>query len=265
MFDSLADFFSRARIMGDQDANSDLTFANVRRMSESQFNKLSKNQLKSILKDAFAEADRSQATSSVDAASLKNLITEAVSDIRRELLLESERMVSEVTDRFERRIDDLSNRISLLEASRADAINELEQRNSRRKNVVLFGLPEGHPSAPNDHNMDRQSFSDILSTLNIRDEIAVERCFRLGTKGSRHRPLKVILKSQESRELLLKCASRLGRLAEQHKFRKVFIKPDLTPMQLTEEKALRAQLQSRLDAGEDVIMRRGKIINRSDS
>ena len=74
--------------------------------------------------------------------------------------------------------------------------------------------------------------------------------------------MKVILKSSGDRELLLKSAPRLSKLPENHKLRKIFVKSDLTPMQLSEERALRAELKSRLDAGEDVILRRGRIITR---
>ena len=77
--------------------------------------------------------------------------------------------------------------------------------------------------------------------------------------------LKVILKSTENQELLIKSASRLSKLPGAHEFRKVFIKPDLTPLQQSQEKALRFELKRRRDAGEDVILRRGKIVTRFSS
>ena len=88
--------------MSDQDSGSNLVFADVRRMSEGQINRLSKNQLKSILKEAISEADNVPVPT-VDAVRMKALISDAVSDIKRELLLESQKLITEVRNTAWRR------------------------------------------------------------------------------------------------------------------------------------------------------------------
>ena len=65
--------------MSDQDSGSNLFFADVRRMSEGQINRLSKNQLKSILKEAISEADNVPVPT-VDAVRMK-VLTFAYSNV----------------------------------------------------------------------------------------------------------------------------------------------------------------------------------------
>ena len=94
---------------------------------------------------------------------------------------------------------------------------------------------------------------------------SVKTCFRLGmgTKRSGPRPVKVVFHSVMDRQSILRSARDLSKLEDTHAFRRVYIRPDLTPAQLLEDKKLREEVRMRRSAGEDVILRNGKIVSQS--
>ena len=250
--------------MADQDSKNDFPFSDVRKMSDGQINKFSKIQLKLLLKEAITEAD---VKPTFDETRLKTLISDAVSDIKRDLLLESQRLITEVKKNFERKIDCLSNRIAQTEGSLlTDTVEELEERQSRKKNIVIFGLPEASCAKERSDSIDKQRFSELMTALNLDEEIhSADRCFRLGSRGSQQRPLKVILRSADLRDSILKSASKLGKLPKGHKFKEVYLKEDLTRLQQLQQKSLRSELKLRKEAGEEVFLRRGKIVTHKTS
>ena len=77
--------------------------------------------------------------------------------------------------------------------------------------------------------------------------------------------MKVILRSADLRDSILKSASKLGKLPRGHKFKEVYLKEDLTRLQQFQQKALRSELKLRKEAGEDVFLRRGKIVTHKTS
>ena len=242
-------------------------FERVRRMSATQIEKLSKKQLLMVLRDAVNEAENNSTYSPTNLkAVVADAVACAVADIRNELLSESKKLIAEVETKFERNLSILSDNIQ--HSLKEDILNELENRDARQNNIVIFGLPEPTlPAAGSSSSSDEGDKDNVLSMFSEIgiDDVNISRCFRLGQKNSqpRPRPLKVILKSREVKELVLSAAPKLSRLSDSHRFRKVFIKVDLTPLQQEQGKLLRQQLRSRKEAGEDVVIRNGRIVLRS--
>ena len=241
----------------------DLSFETVRRMSVSQLDKLTKKQLVSVLKDAVDVADQNP---SISSSSLKKIVADAVSDaitdIRRELISESKRLIAEAEIKWERNLVMVSE--SIHSTLKTDVLNELQDREHRKNNIVVFGMPEQLTTNAPGANCDKEDALNIFSKIGIED-VKVERCFRLGNKTSRQkpRPMKIILSSQMNRDLILRAAPKLGKLSDTNQFRKVFLKPDLTPQQQEEERNLRQELKCRRDNGENVMIKNGKIILRT--
>lgn len=262
----LTDSFTFRPTMPETPTNPSFDF--VCNMSQTQFSKLSKQQLSSALRDAVESAAKHSARVSVgDSASvgfspqlLKATVAEAVAEIRTELQLEAKRMVADLEDKFMRQLEDVNQSLIHFRMNLTSVImDEIENRESRRNNVVIFGLHE-EEDATEDHNQ----ITELLSTLDVDENATVtKRSFRMGKKGLRPRPVKVIFDSPDKCNLVLRAASRLSKLSPDNNFRKVYIKPDLTPEQLMREKKLREELKSRRAAGENVVMRRGKIVRAS--
>ena len=240
-----------------------LCFDGVRRMSASALNKLTKHQLLHVLRDAIDKADDCQSgQSAINADVIKSAVTDAVNEIKVELMSESKRMIENVERRLEREINMITT--SLENDVETRIIDELELRESKRNNVVIFGVPESMNSdIDRSREHDNNQLNDLLSTLNLDHQVEMTRSFRLGKKGTRARPIKVILNSPTSKSLLFKSAPRLSKLSDNHQFKRVYIKNDLTLRQREQDSFLRLELKRRRDNGEDACIRKGKIVLRS--
>lgn len=78
------------------------------------------------------------------------------------------------------------------------------------------------------------------------------------TKGER-KLVFVKFKQISTKSEVLRQARRL-RTVDNPDLKKVYINPDLTPIQQREDRALRVELKSRRQAGEKVIIRGGRIV-----
>lgn len=233
------------------------SFSDVRQMSNAQFSKLTKHQLSLALKEAvdFAEKRVDSETPSISPQMLKSVVTEAVCEIRDDLMRETRRLISELHNSFQVQMrNEIQN---LKEEIKSELIEEFHKREAKKNNVIIFGLPENQSDSAKDH----EQVTDLLSTLGCATNF--KRCFRIGVQGSRPRPTKIIFDKFEERQTVVKSASSLSRLDRDHAFRRVYIKPDMTADQLAQDKRLQRLLKERRDGGEDVILRRGRIVPRS--
>ena len=84
-------------------------------------------------------------------------------------------------------------------------------------------------------------------------------CFdRLGRKGSKIRPIKLVLNNMDAKYEIL---SKAKNLKTHEEYKKVFVVPDLTRKQQEEDKKLRTKLKEIRESGDnDVRIKRGKII-----
>ena len=136
---------------------------------------------------------------------------------------------------------------------KAASMNEAEQRDKKRKNVVLYGVPEStSPTTSERIAHDKEELTKVLNIIGASEPIKQDgalRMYRSGKKvssqdeaeagsdspGPGPRPLVVELKSEEQREELLS-KSRVLREDDDR------MKPDLTKMQRDKDKALRTEV-----------------------
>ena len=104
--------------------------------------------------------------------------------------------------------------------------NELQQRENKQQNLVVFGLPESNGDAEEI----QQLISDIGALSTVNSSFRVGK----GTEG-RARPLIIRFLSKHERNEVY---SKLKNLKGQEKWNKISVSPDLTKMQCMEEKQL---------------------------
>ena len=141
------------------------------------------------------------------------------------------------TASLEAKIDSNTNNV------KAATMHEAEQRMKRRKNVVLYGVPESTAATPPDRiSHDKQELNKVLEIVGASEGIKEDgskRLTRVGqVKPGNPRPLRVELKKEDQRDELLE-KSRILREDDQQPIR---IKPDLTKMQQDQDKALRQEV-----------------------
>ena len=145
-------------------------------------------------------------------------------------------------------------------SSPTEICNEIEMRFARKQNLVIFGIPEkADGSIESRKKSDEEQFKILMRELEV-DDVEFATLQRIGRNASNGaRLMKVTgLNPERKREIL----SKAQQLRNSSTFRRVFIHPDLTPLQQKEHQFLRSELQRLRSKGEDVVIRHGKIVSR---
>ena len=135
-----------------------------------------------------------------------------------------------------------------------------EREKERRKyNVCIQNLPESNATSADDRKAyDTMEARCMLAAMRLQT-IDVKSAVRIGKKSDdRPRPLMITLDSD--REQVLRRARFIRRYKD---WQTVFIDPDRTPLEQEKFKETRAEFKRRKEAGENIIMRDGKILTSS--
>ena len=138
--------------------------------------------------------------------------------------------------------------------------DELHLRSLRASNLILFGVPEDSSGTLIERKEKDSSFcATLLTELGLDEDF--EHVQRIGKiKPGGVRPLRMKCKSVDQKYRILQSSKGIKDLPY---YESVFINPDRTPMQLEEDKKLRAELKKQRLDGRDVIIFRGKVIERN--
>ena len=140
-------------------------------------------------------------------------------------------------------IEDLKNKESCI-SSTDDVFEEMDLRESKKANLMIFSLPESEQSLPSlqKKENDIKVVKNICSYLGVdfNYETDVKFIYRVGVVGEKPRPLSLGLRYANQRDDILKRAWRLGKNS---KYDKISLAPDLTPLQVKKEKKLQAEAQ----------------------
>jgi hypothetical protein len=210
--------------------------------------------LRVLLREQKEEIIRSL-SSKVDELNVK--VTELVSKIRR-----LEDTVALVCDKQEAQQAEINNLRGLVQSSTnvESLLDEMQQRSIRANNLIISGLPEKNSGSVEERNKHDLSEFERLSNFLKISGVKVTENFRIGgARQDGNRLLKVKLGDQTKTTQFL----RKSRSLRNTEFNKIFISPDRTPVQQSEYKELRRGLKERRDMGEDVVIYRGRIQEKS--
>lgn len=140
-----------------------------------------------------------------------------------------------------------------------EIIDEMEQRQYRANSLIMFGLPERMDGTVDErHQHDNQEIKKVVEFLDVQN-VDIINCKRIGKAGKDGtRMSKVVLNTVDKRREILKHAKSL----KNYPHGNIFIKPDLTLRQQSQQRELWRQIKERRDRGEDVYINRGKIMSR---
>ncbi|KAF5189957.1 hypothetical protein FRX31_020456 [Thalictrum thalictroides] len=127
-----------------------------------------------------------------------------------------------------------------MDASYSVMINELQDRQSRDKNVIFFNVPESNNDAD-----DISAVNDVLSKIGA--SVATSQIVRLGKTGPKPRPIKIICNAKSDVGLILKSKNKLRNIPG---LNNVHITADWTSSQRSFYNCLRGQLSTRKNNGE---------------
>ena len=136
-----------------------------------------------------------------------------------------------------------------------------DEEEKRIRSLVFIGVPEAQSKEPQMRETD--DCGTIKSMLNDIDCDAVPReIYRMGArKDSSQRPIKVIFANSHATIQVLRNASRLK---DHPNYRRVFIRPSLTPEQRQKDFELRQELRKRRQTDPNLIIRNSQIVSRTN-
>ncbi len=167
-------------------------------------------------------------------------------------------------DNLEMKCSSLGKRVEDIERGtesiKLDVMEEMRDRERRRHNVIVAGLPEETDgSARERQTVDMTRIHNIFNGLIDVETAEITRIHRIGkTANGRPRLIRVVMTNENTKKALLYNAKKL-RMSEH---RNIFINNDLTITQRKARKALHDELTRRRNAGEDIIIRHGQIVTR---
>lgn len=130
-------------------------------------------------------------------------------------------------------------------------LSELNERNIRKQNVVIFNVKEvnsldGAQRQNHDIDVVRDVLSTVSSGIDLR-HIEVQRIGRYIENGNRHRPIKVKLNNAKDVHTVIRNTSKLR---ASQSYNSINISLDRTRRQLDYYKKIKAELDSRVERGE---------------
>jgi hypothetical protein len=142
-------------------------------------------------------------------------------------------------------------------------LEEVEDRHRRRRNLVFSGIPEQTSGSVDERKKaDTACVEQILQDLSIND-VEPLHVYRVGRPvPGKSRMLKVQFDDEKNRQNVLRNAKKLR---NNTKHNGVYINPDLTFAQRRDRKMLMEELKRRRDAGEEVMIFQGKIVQKSSN
>lgn len=128
-------------------------------------------------------------------------------------------------------------------------IQEIQNRDRRKDNIIVFGLPEECSNKNDQSSRDVDTVRDIFTTLQI--DAPVVNSMRLGKYDSSRdvniRPLRIKLGQSSS---IGKIFRNISKLKSSNKYKHINISKDQTPMQIQLYKETKMELVRRSSAGE---------------
>lgn len=138
-------------------------------------------------------------------------------------------------------------------------LEEVKQREIRKDYIIISGVSEQQGNTAEDRKAaDVAVIKEIAKELKCELDFSV--AYRVGKQvAGRPRLLRVKCDDDEERATILRCAKNLRDTSVPH-FKSVFINPDRTPLERERRKKLLEEVKRRRLAGEQVMLRFGRIV-----
>ena len=172
---------------------------------------------------------------------------------------------------LEKKIEDLSNKVDSTTGSShvtqpqiptqeqvVEIMRELQEKVKRINNLCVFNMP----ASENDEHYFKQLCADQMGIQ--PNEVSISETKRVGN-STENRPKLLIVKlaNFQCKQKILQNAPKLRNFTPVNSTLKVYISPDQTKKQCEFQKILRDELKARRANGEDVVISKNKIVNRT--
>ena len=171
--------------------------------------------------------------------------------------------IKKVDEQIEKKITDRLTEIeSKLTNKMEGKIEEKTEHEKRKANMVIWNIPESKKTDPKEEKEDdEKNVLDILNKTSIISTENISKIERLGRKSDRPRLVKVIVKTTDMKDKIMKNQRKINE-GESDKKNFIYINHDLTPAEREQGKKLREELKRRIGEGETNIgIRNSEIVS----
>lgn len=153
------------------------------------------------------------------------------------------------------RKDEQPNKVEPTPGMSNEIFEEIYERESRKKNIIVFGKPEIRQlsNTQNSFQEEKTTTLDIIKSVCPNLDIKVDdiQLYRLGRPNEvKPRPVKVIFSSNNIASTII---SQAKHLKTSQQFSHISISSDKTPRQMEDYRRIKQQLNERIQAGESNI------------
>lgn len=136
----------------------------------------------------------------------------------------------------------------------ATVVEECTERIKKLNNIIIFNTDESKiPTVDEDVKLAKE----ILTSIELPN-VKIMSAKKLGVKtNNKKRPLLIKCETYDDKIKVLQNSNKLRIINTNNK---ISIKPDLTKLQQSEQKALYTEFKTRKEDGEDIIIKKGKIV-----
>nr|CAI5837795.1 unnamed protein product [Callosobruchus analis] len=133
-----------------------------------------------------------------------------------------------------------------------EIVEEVNKRNLRKSNVIIFGLDEVNQEEPPENRSARDgvAVSKVFRAIDSEFDVPNIKPIRLGSfRPGSNRPVKIVLRNEDEVRRIISKAKTL-RSHKDFKNKKIYLSYDRTPRQVEYYKQLKQELEVRKQAGE---------------
>ena len=148
--------------------------------------------------------------------------------------------------------------VSNLRAIITEELQEKKAREEKAPNLILFNLPDA-----NNQQGDTDQVNSLCSQINIDASkiVKIKRLGKINHAADKARPCVLTFSDIKQKYIALTKAKNIKNLPETDPKKGVIIKPDLTKIQILEDRSLFLEFRRRKQSGENVKISKGKIVN----
>ena len=201
----------------------------------------------------------------------KDKAKEAISKVSS--IEQQNKVIKEDVAELKEKVQNIEKTISIqVKESINSSIQEKDDIQPRKLNLIIYGVPEHDPNDENKSNWDNdakiaedtKTISSIITNelgVGLSPRNTIYDAKRIGLKKADKKPraVRITFDSIETKRDVLSGAKKL-RLSSHPLAKNMYIAPDLTKNQREQQNSLRDEMWKRRERGENVIIKKGSIV-----
>ena len=146
----------------------------------------------------------------------------------------------------------------------SSVLSEEKEKDKRKLNLILHNIPESTNPSSDVRKQDNTDTAATIFNQHLGIPTSVTNATRLGKKGTKSRILHATVSSERDKAIILRNCTKVRSITGADYLKKLFITPDMTPMEREQNKALRSRLREMNQEGNRYRIKNRQIVLREE-